>query len=138
MAPDGPGRDAAAGSADARDTGSAVVEFVLVSVLLTTLFLGVLQLGLAMYVRNTLVSCAQEGARFAANADRTLADGQQRTQRCTSSALPMSRSGQVAARTVMVGSVPAVEIEITTRLPLVGPFGPRSLRVKGHAFSEGG
>ncbi len=123
---------------DLRDAGSAVVEFVLVSVLLTTLFLGVMQVGLAMYVRNTLVSCAQEGARFAANADRTLADGVQRTQRCTSNALPMARPGTVAARTVMVGSVPAVEVEVTSRLPLIGPFGPRSLRVRGHAFWEGG
>lgn len=129
---------AATDGVEPRDTGSAVVEFVLVTVLLTTLFLGVMQVGLALYVRNTLVSCAQEGARFAANADRTLADGVQRTQRCTSNAVPMARPVQVVAGTVTVGSVPAVEVRVTTRLPLIGPLGPRSLTVRGHAFWEGG
>ncbi|HET9944946.1 MAG TPA: TadE family protein, partial [Actinomycetes bacterium] len=59
-----------------RDDGSAVVEFVLVGVLLTALFLALVQLGLALHVRNTLQASAAEGARFAANADRTQADGE--------------------------------------------------------------
>ena len=51
-------------------TGSAVVDFTLVGVLLTFLFLALLQLGLALHVRNTLVASAAEGARYGANADR--------------------------------------------------------------------
>ena len=57
------------------DRGSAVVEFTLVGVLLTVLFLALLQLGLALHVRNTLVASAAEGARYAANADRTPDEG---------------------------------------------------------------
>jgi Flp pilus assembly protein TadG len=114
------------------------VEFVLVSVLLTALFLGVLQLGLALFVRNTLVSCAQEGARHAANHDRTLADGERRAEQCALSALPHSASRVVTSRIVPVGMRPAAEIQISTRLPLIGPFGPRGLTVKGHALMEGG
>lgn len=52
------------------DDGSSVVEFTLVSVLLVGLFLGILQVALVLHTRNVLVSAAQEGARYAANADR--------------------------------------------------------------------
>ncbi|MEG0162068.1 MAG: pilus assembly protein, partial [Aurantimicrobium sp.] len=36
------------------ESGSAVVEFVFVGILLTFLTLGILQLGLALHVRNTI------------------------------------------------------------------------------------
>lgn len=44
-----------------------MVDFVLVSVLLTALFLAVVQLALALHVRTTLQACAAEGARYGAN-----------------------------------------------------------------------
>ena len=50
------------------ERGAAVVDFALVSVLVLVLFLAVLQLGFALYVRNTLISCASEGARYGARA----------------------------------------------------------------------
>ena len=70
-----------------RDRGTAPVEFVLVSVLLLVLVLGIVQLGIALHVRNTLVASAAEGARYAANADRDLADGEQRTREVIGEAL---------------------------------------------------
>ena len=62
------------------DAGAAVVEFVLVSVLLLGLFLSVLQVGFALYVRNTLVACAADGAdgrrgHLPGNRFRMAADG---------------------------------------------------------------
>jgi Flp pilus assembly protein TadG len=57
------------------DSGAAVVEFVLVGVLLVTLFLGVAQVGLYLHLRNVVVASLAEGAREAANADRSCADG---------------------------------------------------------------
>jgi Flp pilus assembly protein TadG len=57
------------------DSGAAVVEFVLVGVLLVTLFLGVLSFGLYLHLRNVVVASLAEGAREAANADRDCADG---------------------------------------------------------------
>jgi Flp pilus assembly protein TadG len=113
------------------------VEFVLVSVLLTALFLGVLQVGLTLFVRNTLVSCAQEGARYAANRDRTLGDGEDRAERCAQAALPLAQRRTVTSRVVDVGTRGVAEVRISTRLPLIGPFGPRGLTVTGHALLEG-
>ena len=52
------------------ERGSAVVDFVLVSLVLVPLVLGMMQVGLVMYVRNTLASAAHEGARYGATIDR--------------------------------------------------------------------
>lgn len=51
------------------ERGSAVVDFVLVSVLVLTLLLAVLQVAVYVHLRNVVTASAQEGARFAANAD---------------------------------------------------------------------
>ncbi len=54
---------------DDGERGSAVVEFVLVSILVVVLLLAVLQVAVYVHVRNVVTASAQEGARFAANAD---------------------------------------------------------------------
>ena len=48
-----------------RDDGAAVVEFVLVGVLLTALFLALVQLGLALHVRNTLQAARMQRSGMA-------------------------------------------------------------------------
>ena len=119
------------------ERGAAVVEFSLVSVVLVGLFLAILQLGLVLHVRNTLVACAAEGARHAANADRDLADGEARTAALIAESLS-SRFGEgVASRYVSAGGMQLVEIEVTTTLPLFGLLGvDRGLTVTGHAVEE--
>jgi Flp pilus assembly protein TadG len=52
-----------------RERGGAVVDFVLVSVLVVVLLLAVLQVAVYVHVRNVVTAGAQEGARYAANAD---------------------------------------------------------------------
>jgi len=51
------------------DRGSAVVEFVLISVLLLMLLFAVLQVAALFYVRSVASAAAADGARYAANAD---------------------------------------------------------------------
>ena len=53
-----------------RQRGAAVVDFVLVLVVLVPVFLGILQVALVLFVRNTLAAAASEGARYAATLDR--------------------------------------------------------------------
>jgi Flp pilus assembly protein TadG len=64
---------------DERQRGSAVVEFVLVSLLIVTLLLAVLQVAVYVHVRNVVTASAQEGARYAANADVSSDQGAART-----------------------------------------------------------
>ena len=61
------------------ERGSAVVEFVLVSVLILALLMAVLQVAVYVHVRNVVVASAQEGARYAANADVAAGMGAART-----------------------------------------------------------
>ena len=122
-----------------RDAGSAVVESTLVIVMLTTLFLGVLQVGLALYVRNTMVAAAAEGARYAANADRTPADGAALTADIIAGALHGEYAGDVRAGTELVGGASTVYVEASADLPVVGLWGPAGgITVRGHARQEAG
>ncbi|MGY1620548.1 TadE/TadG family type IV pilus assembly protein [Geodermatophilus sp. SYSU D00691] len=61
------------------ERGSAVVDFVLVSLLVLALLLAVLQVAVYVHVRNVVTASAQEGARYAANADVDSAFGAART-----------------------------------------------------------
>jgi Flp pilus assembly protein TadG len=123
----------------AADQGSAIVEFSLVGVLLSVLFLALLQLGLALHVRNTLVASAAEGARYAANADRDPADGAAVTERLIRDSLADSFAGDVTSGFETVGGVRTVYVEVRATLPLVGLLGPsRAIVVRGHALEESG
>lgn len=124
-------------SADRGDRGSAVVEFTLVAVLLTALFLALLQLGLALHVRNTLLASAAEGARHAANADREPEDGEAVARQLIRAALADSFAEQVTSGRETVGGVRTVYVQVEATLPLVGLLGPsRTLQVRGHALEE--
>jgi Flp pilus assembly protein TadG len=64
---------------DDGERGAAVVDFVLVSLLIVALLLAVLQVAVYAHVRNVVTASAQEGARFAANADVDSSLGAART-----------------------------------------------------------
>jgi Flp pilus assembly protein TadG len=120
------------------DDGSAVVDFTLVGILLTFLFLALLQLGLALHVRNTLVASAAEGARCGANADRTPADGAAVTRKLIRDSLADSFADGVTSGTETVDGVVTVVVRVEARLPLFGLLGPpRAISVRGHAMEEG-
>ena len=64
---------------DDGERGGAVVEFVFVSVLVVVLLLAVLQVAVYVHTRNVVTASAQEGARYAANADVPSSTGADRT-----------------------------------------------------------
>jgi Flp pilus assembly protein TadG len=119
------------------ERGSAVAEFTLVSVLLVALVLGIAQVGLAIHVRNTLVACAAEGARLAANADRGPADGAARTHELIAQALSPRLAQEVVALQRPGPAGVEVQVQVRATLPLAGLAGPaRSLTVTAHAVEE--
>ena len=79
MAEQGPLCPPLEGPSGDRERGGAVVEFVFVSVLVVVLLLAVLQVAVYVHVRNVVTASAQEGARFAANADVPSSAGADRT-----------------------------------------------------------
>ena len=119
------------------EAGAAVVDFVLVSVLVSVLFLAVFQVGLALYIRNTIVSCASEGARFGARADADPGDGAARTRELIDASLSPRFAQDVSAEIEDAGGVQVVSVHVRAPLPVIGPFGPDSgFDLVGRAFLE--
>jgi Flp pilus assembly protein TadG len=119
------------------ERGSAPAEFVMVAALLTILTLSVLQLGLALHVRNTVLDAAAEGARYGALADNTLADGVSRTRELITAAIGADYADDVTATAGSYLQHPAVEVTVRTPLPLIGLVGvDGALEVTGHAAKE--
>lgn len=105
--------------------------------MLTVLTLAVLQLGLAVYVRNVVHDAAVEGAFHAALADTTITEGAMRTQAILARTLGESYAVEADARTTDHLGHPAVQVTVRATLPLVGLLGaPRSLEVTAHAPVE--
>jgi Flp pilus assembly protein TadG len=114
------------------ERGAAVVEFVFVSVLVVVLLLAVLQVAVYVHVRNVVTASAQEGARFAANADvpssagadRTVAVVARATSQQTADGLVCSSAQEVDASglTLVVvrcsGAVPTLLAGLGSLLPL--------------------
>ena len=119
------------------ERGSAVADFVLVSILVLMLFLATFQLGLALHTRNTLISCASEGARLGARADAGPGMGVARAKALISASLSPAYAQAVTQRVTVVDGVHVVEVRVQAPVPVLGLLGPRGrLDVVGRAFLE--
>ena len=120
-----------------RERGAAVVDFVLVTVVLVPLVLGIVQVGLVLHVRNTLTAAASEGARYAATYDHGPGDGGALTRERVAGVLAARYAGQVSAQQTTVDGYPGVVVRVRAKVPALGLFGPAvSLEVEGHAVEE--
>lgn len=109
----------------------------MVAALVLVVGLGVFQLGLALYVRNTLIAAASEGARYGARADAGPDDAVARTRSLLGTSFGSSESEVAAVRSTTSTGVRVMEVTVSAPLPVVGPLGPSGgLTVTGRAFSE--
>jgi Flp pilus assembly protein TadG len=120
------------------ESGSAVVEFVGVIALLLLLFLVIFQIGVVLHIRNVMAAAAAEGARYAANADRTDEEGAERAREAIATGL-----SDELAKSMTVTAAPSpddpgvVEVTITGPAPLFVPkLHPFRITVHGHALEE--
>ena len=119
------------------ERGAAMADSAMVSVLVVVLFLAVFQLGLALHTRNTLISCASEGARLGARADAVPGQGVSRTQALITTSLSARFARNVTSREAVVGGVRVVEVRVVAPLPVIGLLGPDGrLDLVGRAFLE--
>ncbi|GER24022.1 hypothetical protein NCCP1664_25170 [Zafaria cholistanensis] len=116
----GPGPERRGGSGARHQAGSAVAEFIMVSALLTAVFLSVFQLALVLHVRNTLLDAAATGARHGTLADRSPADGAERARQLVTSALGPSFRCEVGHEATTIGGREGLRITVRTGFPLVG------------------
>jgi hypothetical protein len=121
------------------ERGSAVADFVLVSMLVVPLFLGLLQLGLFLYVKNTVTAAASEGAAYAAVLNRQPADGEAHTRDLIGGVVRDELIDSVEGQSVEVDGQPAVQIVVEAHIPPLGLWGPGiGFSVAGHAIKETG
>lgn len=119
------------------EDGAAVADFALVSGLVVFVFLAALQLGLAVHTRNTLISCASEGARYGARAGSSAEAGAQRTRDLIAASLSDGYARDVSASHDVVDGIAVVVVSVHAPLPVLGPLGPEgALTVTGRAFQE--
>ncbi len=119
------------------ERGSALAEFTMVAALLTLLCLAVVQLALALHIRNTVQDAAAEGARIAALAGATLDDGARRTRELITLGIGPGYASNVTAGYTEVAELRSTEVRVIAPLPLIGLFGIASgLEVTGHASLE--
>jgi len=117
--------------------------------ILVPLFAAIVQLGLTLYVRNTVAACAQSGARYGANADFVSQGGdvmaseaRQRATDCIDSSLSSRYSADVQAapsnEVVKGTTVEVVEVDVKAPVPVIGlwALGGTTLAVKGDALQE--
>ena len=119
------------------EAGSAVADFVLVSALVSVLFVAVLQVGLTLHVRNTLISCASEGARLGAREGSSPEAGATRTRELIAEVLSARFADDVSAAVTVDGGVQVVTVRVRAPLPVLGPLGPDDgFDLVGRAFLE--
>lgn len=119
------------------DRGSAVVEFLLVSILVVVLVMAVLQLALALHVRNILIDSVGEGARYGALADSSPTAGVERARVLIAGALSHRYAENISYQIVDISGQSVLEMTASTPIPVVGLVGPTgSLTVKGRAVIE--
>lgn len=120
-----------------RERGSAVAGFLLVSVLVTVMFLALVQVAVVVHVRSMLIDCAAEGARLAARADRGLAAGEERTRELIAASLSPAYADAVAAVYVSEGDLNLVQVQVSAPVPAIGLWSAGgTVTVTGHALRE--
>ena len=119
------------------DHGAAVVDFVLVSMVLVPLVLGIIQVALVLHVRNTLTAAATEGARYGAAIDRSPLDAAAKTRTQITASIADRFASAVTGTQRVVSGVGEIEVHVVADVPPLGLWGPAiRLNVYGHAVKE--
>ena len=95
----------------------------MVSMLVSFIFVGLMQLGLFLHTRNTLIASP--------------ADGQARARELISEQLSSRYAESVDVGSEIQGGVRVIVVRVSAPAPIIGPFGPsRGLSVTARAFAE--
>lgn len=119
------------------DRGSATVEFVLVGTLLTVVTAAILQVGIALYVRNIVHDAAVDGAYRAALADARPGDAEADVFSIVGRTVGRDVIQAVTVdRDVVAGDAVSV-VTVSATLPIIGLIGvPDTMEVTAHAPLE--
>lgn len=100
------------------DDGAIVAESAMIIALVTLLCGTILQIGVIIHTKNTMIDAASAGARHAALADRNLSDGQHRTATLLWDSIPNSDAAGIQVTRERDGE--RITITVTHRVPVLG------------------
>ncbi len=100
--------------------GSAVVDFILVSIPMLLIGISTIGITLTSYSRTVLIDAASEGARFGSLADQDLASGISKASQQIAASLGPNFPFSINGREYLVGSIKSIEISIETTIPGIG------------------
>jgi Flp pilus assembly protein TadG len=121
------------------ETGSAVVEFVLVGALMLFVTFGVIQVGLVLHARNVLASDAAEGARHAASLSVPVSSGATVAEDLAKRSVPGAGKGLTCTsrEATGAGGLELAEVTCVADLQLTFvPMGSIHLSVTGRSIKE--
>ncbi|SNU00299.1 TadE-like protein [Ruaniaceae bacterium KH17] len=110
----------------------------LVGTLVVLLFVALIQLTLALHVRNVLIDSAADGARYGALDGNSSAQATARTRALIAQSLSSRYAADIAVARGNVNGTETIEVTVRAPLPLVWLYGPSdALVVTGRAVAEG-
>ena len=118
------------------DEGSATVEFTLVASLLTLLVVTIIQISLALYVRNVVVDAAGEGARHGALLGGDEASAIERTQQIITASVSEQYAQGVTAQMESVDGIETLVVTVEAPIPVFGLLGIGEVSARGHGVLE--
>ena len=119
------------------ESGSAVVDFIMVGALVIVVFVALLQVALGVYARNVLTDAAGDGARRAALVGGTEDEARRRVQTLSDAALRRGYVDTVTVSRVPSGDLTIVQVTVKAPFPVLGLLGPGgTLTVTGRAVDE--
>jgi len=119
------------------ERGSAIADFVLVSVVLVPLFLAIVQLAVIWHIKNTVTAAASEGARYGAAYDATPQTGAGRTRAILDQTFGSDFDAEVVGSQSGAAGSPVVEVTVRARVPVLAFWGPSvAIEADGHAIKE--
>lgn len=121
------------------DQGSATVGYVLVSIMVMFLVGALLQVTLALHIRNLTIDAAQQGAQYAARDNVTVSEGVSRTRQILAQDLGGNHIQQVRAMQLRDAALgrDVIRVEVTYTWPLLGPYGiAGGATASAHAIKE--
>lgn len=121
------------------ERGNAIASHVMVQALVVFVFLALMQLAYALYVRNTVLDIASQSARRGALIGGSDAEAAARARQLLAQYLSPSYPATVTVHRQPMqlgdGHGQLITVSVTAQLPVLGPLGPRAgINVSGRAL----
>lgn len=119
-----------------QEEGSAVVEFALVVPLVLLVFLAIVQVAVAGFVRTTLTASAAEGARAGALSGSDLRTAERRTHELAEESMVSAAVVSIDAQREARAGMELIVVTIEAKTPVAGLLGPATQTIVAHAIVE--